>query len=209
MKVAIVEDDHRYRELLKEILESQPLFDVVIASDSMEHFLWDARDIQQLDVALLDIELPGMNGIRGATMIRDRWPDTDVVMLTIYENWDYIFKALQAGASGYLLKSSPLDELITTLLLLREGGAAMTPQIAMKVVKHFHPERQVTREEESDLTSRQKEVVAAILDGLSYKEIADRLCVSIGTIHSHIKRIYRKLNVHSKGDIYRLGDRIL
>lgn len=206
-QIAIVEDDGRFRHLLKELIETDDSFRVVMDSDSMEHFLWDARHLESLDVVLLDIELPGMNGIRGAAMVRDKWPDADVVMLTIYENWDYIFKALQAGASGYLLKSSPLNDIVDHLKLLRQGGAAMTPQIAMKMVKYFHPDRK--SDQESTLTDRQKEVVAGILDGLSYKEIADRLCVSIGTIHSHIKRIYRKLNVHSKGEIYRLGDRIL
>ena len=207
VQIAIVEDDPQTRSLLKALLDTEPSFCVVMDSDSMEHFLWDARHVDHLDLVLLDIELPGMNGIRGASMVRDRWPEADIVMLTVYENWDYIFKALQAGASGYLLKSSPLDQIVQSLHLLREGGAAMTPQIAMKLVKYFHPDS--AQPSESDLTDRQKEVVAAILDGLSYKEIADRLCVSLGTVHSHIKRIYRKLNVHSKGDIYRLGEQLL
>ena len=198
IRVAVVEDNEEYRDLLRQFFEAHDGFELVLDTRSMEDYLWHGRHIDPPDVVLMDIELPGMNGITGIEILRERHPDLKIVMLTVCEDWQRIFQALKAGAAGYLLKSTPLDSIYANLSLLNRGGAPMSPEIAARVVAYFN---QPTQQVDSPLTDREKEVVAAITDGLSYKEIADRLCISIGTVFSHIKKIYRKLEVHSKVEL--------
>ena len=198
ISVAVVEDNDEYRDLLQQFLEIHPGLELTLAAISMEDYLWESRNLPAPQVVLMDVELPGMNGITGIGMVKDRAPNIKVVMLTVCEDWDRIFAALKGGAAGYLLKSTPLDRIYDQLALLNRGGAPMSPEIAHHIVRYFNqPVTQVA----SPLTPREKEVVAAIMDGLSYKEIADRLCISVGTVYSHIKKIYKKLEVHSKVEL--------
>jgi len=198
LKIAIVEDNETYRQALVELLGEDGQYDIILTSASMEHYLWEGRNLRP-DVVLMDVELPGMSGIRGIQMVKGLSPDTEVIILTVYEDWDKVFKALKEGACGYLVKSMPLAQLKTYLAILENGGAPMTPEIAMKVVQYFHPTPR--KEKKSPLSRREKEVVVAIFDGCTYKEIAERLCISLGTVYSHIKNIYRKLHVHSKVEL--------
>jgi DNA-binding NarL/FixJ family response regulator len=119
-------------------------------------------------------------------------------MLTVYTDQQKIFEALCAGASGYLLKNAPFEELKNSIIELKKGGAPMSPQIARKVIDYFKPKKEP---KESVLSDKEKEVVVALVDGLSYKQIAERLFISFETVRSHIKNIYKKLHVHSKAEI--------
>ncbi len=196
--VAIVEDDREYRELLVEMIARHQDYQVVLDVPSMEDYLWHGRGLQP-DVVFMDIALPGMSGIRGIPFVKDKAPETDVIILTIFEDWEKVFRALEAGAVGYLLKSTPMDELHRYLDTLAAGGAPLNPEIALKLVQYFHPTKKAPKK--SALSQREKEVVVAIFDGCSYKEISQRLHISVGTVYSHIKNIYRKLHVHSKVDL--------
>ncbi|CAM2069487.1 Response regulator transcription factor [Sulfidibacter corallicola] len=199
--VAMVEDDEEIRENLLDYFELVEDIDCVLAVDSMEVWNWESRNLAQPDVVLMDIGLPGMNGIQGTRLLKERHPDIDVVMLTVSEDPESIFEALCAGASGYLLKSTPFDQIRSLLLTIRDGGAPMSPRIALKVVQHFHPKRTPIEKPKSVLTGREKEVALALVDGLSYKQVAERLHISIGTVYTHIKNIYKKLHINSKAEL--------
>jgi DNA-binding NarL/FixJ family response regulator len=142
----------------------------------------------------MDIELPGMNGIEAIAKIKAIQPQTQVVVITVYENDELVFKALCEGASGYLTKNMPLQKLIESLKELENGGAPMSTNIARLVVSSFHKNRQ------SPLTARELEVLELLASGKSYSTIADQLFVDKETVKSHIKNIYLKLEVHSKAE---------
>jgi DNA-binding NarL/FixJ family response regulator len=149
------------------------------------------------DVALVDINLPGMSGIECVAKLKARLPDLHVLMLTTYEESDLIFDSLRAGANGYLLKSMPPNELIDALAEVHAGGAPMSMQIARKVVQHFHRAK-VTDAEVDALSPREFEVLGLLAKGRLYKEIADQLGIGLGTVRTYQRRIYEKLHVQSR-----------
>ena len=197
VNIGIVEDDNHVRENITDFLNGQEQFQCVISVPSVEDYLEASKQITP-EVTLMDVELPGMNGIDGARLIKENTPEVEIVMLTIYEDPPKIFEALCAGASGYLLKSTPFVELCSYLEMLKAGGAPMSPRIAYHVVQHFQPKKKRTP---SPLSAREHEVVDSLVDGLTYKEVANKLHISIGTVYSHIKNIYKKLHVHSKAEL--------
>ena len=132
-------------------------------------------------------------------LIKDKYPEIEILMITIFADFRKIFDALCSGASGYLLKNAPFEEIKNSIIELNNGGAPMSPQIARKVINYFKPEKK--REKISVLSDKEKEVVVGLVDGLSYKQIADRLFISVETVNSHIKSIYKKLHVHSKIEV--------
>ena len=197
--VAIIEDDEDIRAGIQKYLNKQPGFSCRIAEESVEIFLSQWRDDEMPEVILMDIGLPGMSGIDGIRLIKQKYPEIDIVMLTVYHDSHRIFEALRAGASGYLLKNTPLAEIKEAIEQLKAGGAPMSPQIARKVIEHFNPANK--HEPESPLTAKEKEIVVGLVDGLSYKMIADRMNISVETVRFHIKNIYQKLHVHSKAEV--------
>ena len=208
INVAIVEDDREIREGIQKYLNHQQEMICEVADESVERFLARSLEDDYPDVFLMDIGLPGMSGLSGTQLIKESHPDVDVIMLTVYTDWDRIFGALRAGASGYLLKNTPLAEIKKSIENVRSGGAAMSPQIARKVMEFFgdRPGLQRAPHEEASethLTAREKEIVIGLTDGLSYKLIADRMGVSLDTIRFHIKNVYRKLHVNSKSEVIR------
>ena len=196
-KVSIVEDNHIYRDALLDYLSEYFICDIAV--ESVEDFLEQTATAGTPNVTLMDIELPGMSGIEGIELIRDRFPSVEIIMLTVFQDHDKIFRSLCAGASGYLLKNTPLEEIKGAIESLMERGAPMTPQIARKVLEHFFPGGRI--KPKSTLTGREHEVVNALVDGLTYKQIAERLFVSLDTIRDHIRKIYRKLHVNSKAEV--------
>ena len=148
----------------------------------------------------MDIGLPGMSGINGVKIIKEKYPDAEIIMLTVFNNANKIFQSLCAGASGYLLKTSTLSEIVSCIEQTVNGGALMSPLIARKVVEHFHPKK-TKKDKDSVLSDREKEVVIGLTEGLSYKMLADRLNISIETVRNHIKHIYKKLHVHCKTEV--------
>ncbi len=199
ISVAIIEDDEDIREGIQKYLNKQPGFSCRLAEESVEEFLSHKLADEAPEVILMDIGLPGMSGIDGIKLIKQKDSGIDIVMLTIYHDSHKIFEALRAGASGYLLKNTPLAEIKEAIEQLQAGGAPMSPQIARKVIEHFNPANKP--EPESPLTAKEKEIVVGLVDGLSYKMIGDRMNISVETVRFHIKNIYQKLHVHSKAEV--------
>ena len=199
ISVAIVEDDQEIRTVIEQYLNRREDFECLFACGSVEEFLEELSSENQPDQVLMDIGLPGMSGISGIRLIKERYPEIDVVMLTVYQDAHKIFDSLRAGASGYLLKNTPLREIGESLKLLHEGGAPMSPQIARKVIEFFSGTG--ASAPGSPLSPREKEIVIGLVDGLSYKMIADRMTISPETVRFHIKNIYKKLHVHSKAEV--------
>lgn len=197
--VGIVEDNKKIRDLIQRYLDMQEELSCPVAVDSVEEMIDYLEEHQRPDVILMDIQLPGMSGIKGIGLIKEKY-DIDIIMLTVYHDSHKIFNALRAGASGYLLKHTSLPEIKESILKLLDGGAPMSPQIARKVINHFQ-ENAPKKNSDSDLTPREHDIVNGLVDGLSYKMIADRYDISIDTVRAHIRNIYRKLHVNSKAEV--------
>lgn len=196
-RLAIIEDIDDIRNTLADYFSQQPEVASVLAVDSMEGFFEAQRKGDTADVILSDIGLPGMNGIDGIKKIKDGYPSTDIIMLSVFNNSEKIFKSICAGATGYALKDTPLPELKKAILDVRAGGSYMTPSIARKVMEYFMPKKTA----EDTLSVKEKQIVVAMTEGLSYKLIADRLSISIDGVRFHIKNIYRKLQINSKSEL--------
>ncbi len=194
--VAVVEDDLGLRGQLVEILGSAPDIDCLYAVPSAEEAL--ARVPQDPpDIVLMDIRLPGMSGIDCLPALKKAAPTVEVLMLTVYEEADDIFRALKAGACGYLLKSSPPEVLFEAIRDVRAGGTPLAEHIARKVVRYFQAAGQQERESEK-LSAREQEVLELMAAGFINKEIASRLGVSLQTVKTYVKRIYLKLHARSR-----------
>jgi DNA-binding NarL/FixJ family response regulator len=200
IEVGIVEDNVKIRNLIQRYLDMQESMSCKIAMDSVEEMLEYLKEHEPPDVLLMDIQLPGMSGIKGIGIIKKEYPEIEIIMLTIYHDSHKIFDSLVAGASGYLLKHTSLPDIKESIENLMEGGAPMSPQIARKVIEHFNKPKPETKPE-SDLTAREQDIVNGLVDGLSYKLIADRFDISIDTVRAHIRNIYKKLHVNSKAEV--------
>jgi len=196
ISVSIVEDSHGTRESLKELLRRTPGLRCVGAHANAEDAL-RLIPSENPDVALVDINLPGMSGIECVARLKECAPKTQVLILTTYEDSNLIFESLRAGASGYLLKNMAPSELTQAIEQVHSGGSPMSMRIARKVVKYFQGVTSSTSEGET-LTKREQEVLALLARGYLYKEIADRLGVSISTVRVHLQAVYEKLHVHSR-----------
>jgi DNA-binding NarL/FixJ family response regulator len=195
-RVAIVEDDTRLRERLERILKAATGISCVGTFGSGEKAL-AAMKILQPDVILMDINLPGISGIECVAQLRKDMEDVHVIMLTIYEDSDRIFQALQAGADGYLVKSSPTDVLLRAIEEVHQGGAPMSSHIAQKVVRHFRQVGQ-SRDEAVNLAPREREVLNLLAAGFVYKEIADQLGIGSETVRTYVKNSCKKLHVRNR-----------
>lgn len=198
--VGIVEDNKKIRDLIQRYLDMQKEMQCPVAVDSVEEMLDYLEEHQKPDVMLMDIQLPGMSGIKGMEIIKSKYPEIEIIMLTVYHDSHKIFDSLKAGASGYLLKHTSLPEIRESIENLLKGGAPMSPQIARKVISHFNEEAP-KKNEDSMLTNREQDIVNGLVDGLSYKMIADRFDISIDTVRAHIRNIYKKLHVNSKAEV--------
>ena len=198
--VGIVEDNKKIRDLIQRYLDMQDDLSCPVAVESVEEMIDYLEEHPSPDVILMDIQLPGMSGIKGIGLIKEKYDDIDIIMLTVYHDSHKIFNALRAGASGYLLKHTSLPEIKESILKLLDGGAPMSPQIARKVINHFQ-ENAPQKDSDSDLTPREHDIVNGLVDGLSYKMIADRYSISIDTVRAHIRNIYKKLHVNSKAEV--------
>ena len=195
-RVAIVEDDSGLRNQLQSILKSAPGVCCVGVFGSAEKALEGMVAVQP-DVILMDINLPGMSGIECVARLRKDLPATHVIMLTVYEDSDRIFQALQAGADGYLVKSSPTDVLLRAIEDVHLGGAPMSSHIARKVVRQFR-QAEPSRDEADNLAKREREVLNLLASGFVYKEIADQLGIGTETVKTYVKNICKKLHVRNR-----------
>jgi DNA-binding NarL/FixJ family response regulator len=196
IRVSIVEDNNRVRNSLARLIELSDGFTCVSEHSTGEEAM-AALPKARPDVVLMDINLPGMNGVECVRQLKPLLPDTQVMMLTVYENTDLIFQALSAGATGYLLKQTPPTELLAAVREVHGGGSPMTGHIARKVVASFQQSGNSLREFEN-LTPREKQVLDHLAKGFLYKEIADAMAISYDTVHTHIRKIYEKLHVRSR-----------
>lgn len=204
--VGIIEDRKDTRIGIQDYINSQPDMRCVCSHDSVEKFLSDKESVKA-NILILDNGLPGMSGSEGIRLIKEKFPAVDIIMLTIAEDPEVIFRSLCSGASGYLLKTSSLNNLKKNIVELYCGGAPMTPSIARMVIDFFSKKRawamQQPLNDVPELTERQKEVIKGLLNGLSYKMIADQMNVTVHTVQFHIKNIYRTLQVNSKQEALR------
>jgi len=202
IKLCIIEDDPIIQESLEKYFEIHSAIQINLIAGSVEEFLEKTAKSISLDInlVLLDIGLPGMSGLEGIRHIRQKLPEADIVMLTTFEEDKNIFKALCAGACSYISKRTSLMKIQEALFIIHRGGSYMSPSIARKIAKHFMPQ---APKEKGLLTPRQIQIVDGLVEGLSYKLIADKLSISIDTVRDHIKRIYRILEVNSKAEVIR------
>lgn len=196
IRVSIVEDNARLRSSLSKLIELTDGFECVSQHATGEAALAELPR-HKPHVVLMDINLPGINGVECVRQLKPQLPGTQVMMLTVYENTDLIFQALTAGATGYLLKQTPPAELLEAVREVQSGGSPMTSHIARKVVASFQQAGQSAKEFEN-LTPREKEVLDHLAKGFLYKEIAEAMTISYDTVHTHIRKIYEKLHVRSR-----------
>ena len=199
LRIAIFDDNKNIRESIGMLLSTESSFEVV---GSFSHVLDCLEDIaaSRPDVVLMDIEMPGMSGIEAVKKIRKEFPQIQILMQTVFEDDDRVFDSICSGASGYILKNFLNTKLIDAINELQYGGSPMSPSIARKVFNKMQQIPQFVKPEEApnyDLTPREKEVLACIVEGLAYKMIADKLKISYETVRSHVKKIYEKLHVAS------------
>jgi DNA-binding NarL/FixJ family response regulator len=194
--VAIVEDLDEVRDGLKNFLSLSEEFSVLDTFKTAEEALYEVPRMKP-DVVIMDISLPGMNGIECIRQIKDKTPSTQFMMFTVYENDEKVFEALKAGASGYLLKNTGLVQLVESLKELHQGGSPMSANIARKLVTLFRDNQKQTEALEI-LSVRENEVLQLLAKGLLYKEIANALSISVATVRQHIHKIYEKLHVQNR-----------
>ena len=198
IRVAIIEDQRHIRDSLSYLINGTTGFVCAGSYRTMEEGL-DRIGYTTPDIVLCDIGLPGMDGIKGARILKDRHPQLLVLMLTVYEDDERIFDAICAGATGYLLKKTQPAQLIESLKEVKQGGAPMSPEIARRVVELFRALRPEEREP-CDLTPHETRILKLFVQGHNYKTAAEELGVSIGTINFHVRNIYEKLQVHSRSE---------
>ncbi|WP_373548112.1 response regulator [Haliscomenobacter sp.] len=195
IKVTIYEDNNALREALEVLIKGVDNYHLIATYADCLHIETDLTQAQP-DVILMDIDLPGRSGIEGAHLVQKISPTTEVLMLTVFDDDDKIFKAICAGANGYLLKKTPPARILEAIEEVYNGGAPMTPAIARKVLQLF-PKTPAVNLELDKLTAREQEVLQSLARGNSYKMVAAELEISIDTVRTYIKRIYEKLHVHS------------
>jgi len=196
ISLVIVEDLDEVRDGLKNFISLSQDFKVLDTFKTAEEALYDLPKLEP-DIAIMDINLPGMNGIECIRQVKDQTPGTQFMMFTVYENDEKVFEALKAGASGYLLKNTGLVQLIESLKELYNGGSPMSANIARKLVTLFREQQKVTEPVEV-LSTRENEILQLLSKGLLYKEIADQLSISVSTVRQHIHHIYEKLHVQNR-----------
>jgi DNA-binding NarL/FixJ family response regulator len=192
-RVMIVEDDQEIRNSFTLIVNSSQKFMVVSAYGTAEEAI-SSINRDKPEIVLMDIELPGVNGIQGTKTIKEKSPHTDIIMVSVYEDSELVFEALKAGASGYITKSANYMELLTALDEIVKGGAPMSSRIARMVIDNFHVNPN------SPLTKRETEILQLISEGKTYTQISEELFISKETAKTHIKNIYSKLQVNSKSE---------
>lgn len=198
IKVVIIEDNATIRDGLAALINGTEGYLCVGAFNSCEKF-FDSLPKLEIDVTLMDIALPGMNGIEGVKKLKELRPEISTLMLTIYEDNKVVFDALCAGACGYLVKKTPPSRLLEAIKEVSEGGSPMSSHIARQVISLFQQtQSQNQPDKESELSDREKDVLNNLADGNNYQEIAEKMFISVDTVRHHIRNIYKKLHVHSQ-----------
>jgi DNA-binding NarL/FixJ family response regulator len=198
IRVGIIEDDRRTREALMLIIDGTPGFHCADGFGSVEAALRQSPP-PTIDVLLLDIELPGVPGSVGVAQLREALPDTAILMLTVFADDDSVFESIRNGASGYLLKKTTPDRLLTAIRETHNGGAPMSPEIARRVLL-FCQKAAPPPVRSPELTPQEIRVLALLAEGHGYQATADQLGISVNTVRNHIRNIYERLHVHTRAE---------
>jgi DNA-binding NarL/FixJ family response regulator len=199
IKVTIFEDNNSLRQSLYQLINGSEGFKCVGAFEDCLDLMKNIEDTKP-DVVLMDIEMPGINGIEAVSMLREKYPSLKILMQTIFEDSEKIFQSILAGASGYILKNTSPSRFLDFIKETYEGGAPMSPSVATKVLKMMVAQSPSVKPNTFNLSEREKEILSCLVKGMSYKLIADACFISIDTVRGHIRSIYEKLHVHSKGE---------
>jgi len=199
IKVAIFEDNTNMREGLYQLINGSQGFTCTGAFPNCDDLV-KRIEKSNPDVIVMDIEMPGISGIEGVKLVKENFPEMKILMETIFEDDKKIFDSICAGAEGYILKNTPPVEILGAIKEIYEGGSPMTPTIANRVLKMVKTQRPSDSKNIFNLTDREKEILSCLVEGMSYKLIADECTISIDTVNVHIKNIYKKLQVHSKSE---------
>lgn len=212
IKVAIVEDHDIFRKRMMELLGFYDELELVFTADSGEMCLKYLKEIEAdrtPDVILMDIELPGISGIETTFQVKENLKNTDIIMFTVFEDDERLFESIQVGATGYLLKDTPIDTVVSSIKEVREGGSPITPSIARKLMGMVSkPESKENAEPQAvpfNLTPSEIRILEQVIDGKSNKEIAEEVFLSPWTVKTHIKNIYKKMHVNSRAAAVRLA----
>ena len=201
VNIALIEDNKEYRAALSKILQRNKNINVLRELDDCTEMI-PYFEVDLPDLVIMDIDLPGISGIEGVWRLRQKWPELKVLMLTVFEDSEKIFGAIKAGANGYLLKKDPPDRIVNAIFSLLDGESIMNGIIAGKVMEYF---KQLAdsqpKLEEFRLTEKEKEILEKLVKGLGYKQIAAECGIARETLNTHMKSIYRKLNVHSRAEV--------
>jgi len=200
IRVAIVEDNQAYRKSLEALISTSSAIELVF-SDENSYKLIQTVDIIEPDVIIMDIDIPGMNGIESVLRLKEKCSSLNIFMLTVFEDMDKIFESLKAGAAGYLLKKDKPELILESIIKVKNGEGVMNGKIARKVLEFFSRPSRKASLEEYGLSRREKEILQLLVEGLSYKQIALQCFVTVDTISTHIKKIYSKLNIHSRSEL--------
>ena len=201
VRIAIAEDKFFLAQSLKEKLSFFKDFDLRLTAENGQVLIEKLQEQPNIDLILMDIEMPVLNGIEATAQVKEQFPHIKVIMLTVFDDDIHVFKAIQAGADGYLLKETPPEALKSGIEETLAGGAAMNPTIAMRTLKLLRNPDAVSHLEQQEqiaLSQREIEVLEQLAKGLSYTKISENLVVSPSTVRKHIENIYKKLQVHNK-----------
>jgi DNA-binding NarL/FixJ family response regulator len=199
IRVCLFEDNFNLREGLFQLINGSPGFSCVGAYPDCSDLPGNMEQTKP-DVVLMDIEMPGISGIEGVKILREKYPNIKVLMQTIFEENEKIFQSILNGASGYILKNTPPARILEAIKETYEGGAPMSPSIATKVLKMVQKTNEDLKYDSFNLSEREKEILSCLVKGMSYKLIADACFISVDTVRGHIRNIYEKLHVHSKSE---------
>ncbi len=211
IKIGIVDDQQQIREnLAKRFSFFDEISLVMQAANGNEaiKLLKEIDSTQLPDVLLMDIEMPEMNGIEATKKIKDAFPNIDIMMQTVFEDEENIFKSIQAGASGYLLKDDPIEKYVESIKEMVHGGAPISASVAMKLLNYMREVEKLSKKksaEDFSLSSRELDILDGIVDDLTEHQIGDKLFISPHTVRTHIKNIYKKLHVHSRAAAVRIA----
>lgn len=210
IRVGIVEDHEIFRKRMSELFHFYPELRLVVVAESAEEFfekLAQLKNSEQPEVVLMDIELPGMSGIDATFELQCNYPEKDIIMFTVFEDDDRIFDSIQVGASGYLLKDTPIDQVVSAIKEMKQGGSPITPSIARRVfeIMRAQQERPPSKEVPYDLTPSELKILEQVVEGKTNNEIAAAVYLSPWTVKTHIKNIYKKMHVNSRAAAVRLA----
>ena len=200
--VALIEDHKGLRKGIEWMFESTADFLLTGSYACCEDAFsdWERRPLQAGSVVLMDIGLPGMSGVEGTRYLCRHWPEVQVITMTMHEDTSVIMETIQAGAVGYLPKPSSPTELMHAIRVVNEGGSFLTGQVALNLVKKIQAGQPVHPKEAFELSDREMEILAGLVNGATYKKLGEDLGISIDTVRSHIKKLYEKMSVHSRSE---------